>query len=260
MKGRVIWITGASSGIGEALANCLAAKGAKLILSARNKTELDRVGASIKGGEVMCLPLDIADTPSIKPAVEAVLRRYGRLDVLVNNAGLSQRALAMDTTEEVERRLMDINYHGTVNLTKAVLPQMMAQGGGTVAVVSSLVGKFGTPYRSGYAASKHALHGYFDSLRAEIYDKNIQISLICPGFVRTNISLNAATGDGTPQGKMDDATDNGLTPDEFAERMVRALERGKNEAYIGKSELRGVWLKRFFPELLNKMLRKAKVV
>lgn len=256
---QVVWITGASAGIGEALALEFARAGARLVLSARNVAELERVGAACAPAEVLVLPLDLADSSSFADSAAQVLAHYGRLDVLVNNGGISQRSLALDTSLDVHRRLMETNYFGTVALTKAVLPHLIGQGRGQVVVVSSLVGKFGSPYRSAYAASKHALHGFFDSLRAEIWQTGVGITIICPGFVRTGVSINALTADGSPQRTMDEATEHGLAPAELARRAVRAIARRQDEVYIGGRETLGVYLKRFVPSLFNRVLRKAQV-
>jgi short-subunit dehydrogenase len=178
---------------------------------------------------------------------------------LVNNGGISQRALAKETTLEVDKKLMAVNYFGTVALTKALLPNMLTHQLGHIVTITSLTGKFGSPYRSSYAASKHALHGFFDSLRAELYDAHIKVTLICPGFIRTNVSKNALTGDGAKLGTMDEATDKGMDPARLAHKILQAIEDGKEEAYFGGKEVLGVYLKRFFPHYFAKMILKAKV-
>ncbi|OON68378.1 SDR family oxidoreductase [Hymenobacter sp. CRA2] len=256
---QVVWITGASAGIGEALAQAFARSGARLVLSARNEAELRRVAAACAPAETLVLPLDLADSAALPAKVQQVLARYGRLDVLVNNGGVSQRSLALETTLDVDRRLMEVNYFGTVALTKAVLPQLLQQRQGRVVTISSLVGKFGTPYRSAYAASKHALHGFFDSLRAELSGSGVGITIICPGFIRTGVSVNALTGDGRALGTMDEATEKGLAPEEFARRALPVMARGDNEAYIGGKETMGVLLKRFAPGIFARLLTRAKV-
>lgn len=258
----VVWVTGASSGIGAAVAIACAQAGASVVLSARSREGLEAVAkqSGVPREQLMILPLDLAAPDAFPDAVARVLDTFGHIDILVNNAGISQRALAMDTSMAVDRQLMEINYFGTLALTKAVLPSMLERRQGHIVVVTSLVGKFGTPLRSGYAASKHALHGYFDSLRAELYHAGIKISLICPGFVRTQVSIAALTGSGRSQGTMDAATDAGMDPTLFAAKMLRAIERDKAEVYIGGKEIRGVYFQRFFPGLLRRVLRKAKVV
>ena len=258
-KNQVIWLTGASSGIGEALALALAGQGARLVLSARTEAALRRVQAACAPAEAIVLPLDLDEPAAFEAAVAAVWRHYGRLDVLVHAGGLSQRALALETTLAVDRRLMETNYFGTVGLTKAVLPRLLVQGTGQLVVISSLVGKFGTPYRSAYAASKHALHGFFDSLRAELAGTGVTITILCPGFIHTNVSVHALAGDGQPLGTMDEATANGLAPAQFARRALRAIGRGVREANIGGPETYGVLLKRWLPGLFARMLPRTRV-
>ena len=206
------------------------------------------------------LLLDLEDYMSLAGKVAEALKLFGGVDVLFNNGGVSQRSLAKDTAMEVDKRLMDVNYLGTVALSKALLPHFMEKNSGHFVVITSIVGKVGTPLRSSYAASKHALHGFFDSLRAEIYQNNIKVTLACPGFVQTNVSLNALTADGTPQNKMDSATKNGLAPEVFVKKLLKAVRQEKQEVYIGGfKEKLAVYIKRLFPKLLSKMIRKLAV-
>ncbi len=260
-KNKIVWITGASSGIGEALVYAFHQQGAKLIISSRNREELYRVKQSCKGKtiDIHVLPLDLEQTGELPQLAEAALRIFGKIDILVHSGGVSQRSLAMETRLEVAQRIMNINFWGTVALSQAVLPSMLRAGGGQIVVISSLVGKFGTKLRSAYSASKHALHGYFDSLRVELYDQGIDISIICPGFIRTNVTYNALTADGSTQNTMDEAQANGMNPSDFAAKALSAIASRKEEVYIGGKERYGVLLKRFFPRIFSKMIRKAKV-
>ena len=260
MKDKVVWITGASSGIGEALVYEYNKLGALLIISARNREELFRVKANCKNQiNVHVLSFDLNETETSNEKAANALRIFGRIDILINSGGISQRSLALETTLETEQKLLNVNFWGTVILSKAVLPSMIAQNSGSIVCISSLVGKFGTRYRSAYAASKHALHGYFDSLRIEIDNPNIHIMLACPGFIKTNVTINAVTADGSKQGTMDDAQENGMLPEVCAKEIVKAINTKKEEVYIGGKETRGVLLKRFFPKLFSKIIRKAKV-
>jgi short-subunit dehydrogenase len=261
-QGKVVWLTGASSGIGEALAYELAARGATLALSARRADELERVRARCVQPEAHTIvPLDLADWSTFSAKAAEVEARFGRIDILFNNAGISQRSLARDTSIDVDRRLMEVNYLGTVALTKAVLPSMLRRKGGHIVTITSVAGKLGTPMRSGYAASKHALHGFFDSLRAEIWRENVRVSLVCPGFIKTNLPMVALTGDGSPQGKMDNAQAKGMEPADFARRTLDALAGGRDEVVVGGAkEHMAAWLKRLAPALLARALRTAKVV
>jgi dehydrogenase/reductase SDR family member 7B len=261
-KNKRVWITGASSGIGEALAIAFAQHGAHLILSSRKEAELKRVeGLCMEQGasSVLVQPLDLADHASIPIIAQLILQKVGKIDILVNNGGISQRALALETSLEVDKRLMDVNYFGTVTLTKAVLPNMLTHQLGHIVTITSLMGKFGSPYRSSYAGAKHALHGFFDSLRAELSQTPLKITLICPGFVKTNISINALTGDGAQLGAMDDATGKGLEPEYLARKILQTIENGKEEAWFGGKEVLGVYVKRFFPAYFSKLIQKAKV-
>ena len=201
-KNKVVWITGASSGIGKALAIELSQQKVKLILSSRNKEELELVKKQCQNSsEIEILPLDLEDYLNVQKKVDKAIALFDKVDILVNNGGISQRSLAKETQIAVDKRIMDVNYLGTVALSKALLPHFIKNKKGHFVVTTSIVGKIGTPLRSSYAASKHALHGFFDSLRAEQYKNNIIVTLVCPGFVNTNISLNALTGDGSPQEK-----------------------------------------------------------
>ncbi|MDW8050867.1 MAG: SDR family oxidoreductase [Armatimonadota bacterium] len=260
-RDKVVWITGASSGIGEALAYAFAREGAHLILTARRRERLEAVRDACAGtGKVLLLPFDVTDYECHPTMVAAAIEHFGQVDILVNNAGVSQRALALETDFRVERRIMEVNFFSAVSLTKTVLPYMIERGGGHIAVVSSLLGKFSTPWRSAYCASKHALHGYFDALRAEVYDKNIYITLICPGFVRTEVSLHALRGDGSEHGQMDETIAKGMPADVCARRILDAIHKRKEEVYIARYELIALYLKRFAPGLFSKLIRKAKVV
>ncbi|MFA5652510.1 MAG: SDR family oxidoreductase [Desulfomonilia bacterium] len=257
---RVVWITGASSGIGEALAYAYSEKGARLILSSRNEARLREVrDRCAEPGSHLVVPLDLRDTPCVGAGCAEVLKHMGRVDILINNGGVSQRSLAMETPLDIDRMIMETNFFGTVTLTKAVLPSMAQQRSGRIVVISSLVGRFGTPLRSAYSASKHALHGFFESLRAEVWGLGIGVTLVCPGFIRTNISVNALTGDGSPQGTMDEAQAHGMPPDACARKIIAAVEKGKPEVYIGGRELMGVYIKKFAPGLFDRIIRKARV-
>ena len=260
LRDKVVWVTGASSGIGEALTHALSKSTGRLVISSRNEEDLKHVRKGIRGEtDVMVLPLDLADGASLPGKVDAVLGRFGRIDVLVNNGGISQRSRVVETGMDVYRRLMEVNYFGTVALTKAVLPGMIRQGGGHIAVTSSLTGKFGTPLRSGYAASKHALHGFFETLRAELWREKIKVTIACPGFVCTNVSVNALTGDGSRQGSMDEAQAGGIPPEACARRIMQAIEDDEEEVLIGGKEVLAAHLKRLSPALFSKVIRRAKV-
>ena len=259
-SGKVVWITGASSGIGEALAYAWSKAGARLVLSSRNEEKLVGIKGRCRNPEShIVLPLDLARPESLGPAARTALDLTGGIDVLMNNAGVSQRSLAAETSLEVDRKIMETNFFGTVALTKAMLPSMLERGSGSIGVVSSVAGKIGTPLRSAYCASKHALHGFFDALRAEVWRQGISVTIVCPGFIRTNISINALNGCGGAHGVMDDAQACGMLPDACAVQIIEAVDKRRDEVCIGGRELMGVYLKRVAPGLLNRIIRKAKV-
>jgi dehydrogenase/reductase SDR family member 7B len=254
---KIVWITGASSGIGEALAYQFANEGAKLIISARREQHLQRVKQNISG-ECFILAMDITDNAAVENAVRSAIAYYGKIDVLVNNAGISQRALVVDTQEVVDRKIMEVNYFGTINLTKKVLPHMINAGGGKVAVITSLVGKFGFPLRSAYAAAKHALHGFFETLQLELKPHHIYTTIICPGRIKTNVSLNALNGDGSVYGKMDEGQDKGMSADDCARKIVSCIYGKEREVYIGGADILMVYFKRYVPSLFYLIASKVK--
>jgi len=260
IKGAKVWLTGASSGIGEALTYELNKRGAELVISARRVEELDRVKINCQfPDKVNVLCLDLGATDKFEELFCEVKNILGGLDLLINNAGISQRSLAVETEMSVFKKLMDINYLGTIALSKTVLPYFIENKKGHIAVTSSLVGVFASPLRSGYAASKHALHGFFDALRAEHYNDNVKVTIVCPGFIQTEVSLNALTADGSQQQTMDKATANGLTAEACAKKYVKAIERDKKEVYIAKWEKVGVYAKRYFPFLYYYLIRRLAV-
>jgi short-subunit dehydrogenase len=260
-KNKTIWITGASSGIGKAMALAFSNQGANLILSARNEEKLNEVKQEcLYPEQVEVLPLDLTNYNSFKEKTNTALTFFDGIDFLINSGGISQRALAKDTELNVDRAIFETNFFGTIGLTKAILPHFLNKKSGQIVIISSVVGKIGTPLRSSYSGSKHALHGFFDSLRAELYDDNISVTLICPGFVNTNVSMNALTGDGSKQNKLDNATAKGLKPDEFAKIALKAIAQKRQEIVIGGfKEKLAVYVKRFFPGLLSNIIRKANV-
>ncbi len=260
-KDKVIWITGASSGVGEALVYAFNNEKAQLIISSHEPEELERVKKNCKyePEKIFVLPFNLLEHDKIPELAKSVIEKFKKVDILFNAGGVSQRALAKDTAIEVDKRIMDINYFGTIILTKALLPEMIKNKSGHIAVMTSLAGKFEIPLRSAYAASKHALHGFFDTLRAEIYDDNIKITLFCPAYIRTNIAKNALTKDGSPQNFNDPGAEKGTSPEEFAQLALKSIRKGKQEVISGGKEKYGVYIKRFFPKLFSKIIRKRDV-
>lgn len=261
MPSQTVWITGASSGIGEALAVRYAQDGANVVLSARREEQLRRVAdrcqqAGLGADQVLVLPLDVTDWDAMPDAVQAVLDRFGHIDLLVNNAGLSQRSTCQDTDMAVYRQLMEVDVMGQIALTKAVLPHMLRRGRGHLAVTASVAGKVGVPQRTGYCAAKHAVMGFFDALRTEVEDQGVHVSTIVPGFIRTEISRNALAADGTAFGELDEDISGGMDVAECAEVVLKGLSAKKREIPVGKGkEMAALWIKRLSPELLFRLTK-----
>lgn len=258
-KNKVIWITGASSGIGEALAYAFSEAGAMLILSSRRKEELERVrNACVNAKQINILVLDLQDIPSLEAKTVSAISIFGHIDIMIHNGGISQRSLAIETNLEIHRRVMELDYFSYVELTNHLLPHFLTRKSGHFVVMSSVMGKIGTPMRTAYAAAKHALHGFFDCLRAEVTAGNIKVTVLTPGYIRTNISLNAVTGDGSKLGHIGDNIKNGLPADKAAGQILRVIAAGRAERYIGKFGLEkaALWVNRFFPALLFKIAPK----
>lgn len=261
LEGKVVWITGASSGIGKALAAECALQGAQVVLSARRLEELEKVRISfLNPDHHISVAMDITDEAQVRHAYEQVLDEKGRIDWLINNAGLSQRALIADTTMQTERAIMEIDYFSQVFLTKLVLPTFLAQKSGRIAYISSVAGLLGTQYRASYSAAKAAIHMWANSLRAEVAQDGVNVSVIFPGFVKTNVSFNALNGAGKAQAHQDEAIENGLEADDFAQKTVSALLKGQEYIVVGgRKEKLGVLVSRVSPSTLYKMIRKMKV-
>ncbi len=255
---RVVWITGASSGIGAALARAFSREGALLILSARRVERLQALREGLeRPDDVLVLPLDVADPSAIDAAAGQALAWKGRLDVLVNNAGISQRSLVEETSMDTLRQVMEVNFFGAAQLTGCVLPGMLTAGRGHIVNISSLAGYVSTPLRSAYSASKHAIRAYSDSLRTEVSGRGLDVTVICPGYIRTEISKAALTGDGTPKGEHDQAILSGLDPDLAAQRMLDGIDRRRREVAVGGRETWVIPLQRFFPGILARLLPRA---
>jgi len=259
LQNKTAWITGASSGIGEALAYALSARGVRLILSARRLEELERVRSRCTNADShLSLPLDLAAFDA-EAVTQQALAQVGAIDLLIHSGGVSQRATVVETDMTVQRRIMEINYFGAIDLTRALLPSMVARKSGHFVVISSLSGKISTPRRAAYAASKHALHGFFEALRAEVYQDGVRVTMVCPGYIKTNLSLHALTGDGGAHGQMDPTQAKGMMPETLAARICQAIERDEEEVLVGGKEVLAVYVKRLWPGLYNRMIRRTKI-
>jgi short-subunit dehydrogenase len=231
---QTIWITGASSGVGEGMAKVFHREGANLVLSARRRGELERVRSECHGpGAIDIVPFDVTDAAAREAAARDVLARHARLDVLVNNAGIGQRSALKDTSLDVERRIMEVDFFAPVALAKLVLPRMIAQRSGHFVVTSSVAGKHAVPHHGAYCAAKHALHGYFDTLRVEHLHDNIQVTLLVIAGIRSHVFRHALTGTGAEYGPSDWDDRNGMPAEECAERVVNGMLAGEYEMVIG---------------------------
>lgn len=254
---KIVWITGASSGIGEEMAMQAARNGARVILSARSLESLENVRTRLKNpGNHFCLELDLEHSSNFQELAARIIARYNRIDILINNGGLSQRSTVAETPLEIDRKIMEINYFGNIALTKAVLPFMIEQKSGHIIVISSIAGKFGFFLRSAYSASKHALHGFYESLLLEEEKNGIHVTIACPGKINTNISLNALNSEGNTHGVMDHNQETGMSVQDCVKQLFEATSKMKKEVLIGNKEIKAVTLKRFFPGLFWRIIKK----
>lgn len=259
-NGKVAWITGASSGIGEALVHEFVRRGATVVASSNDLPGLERVRSECidKSHMVYCVPFDLTDTSGIDKIVELQVNALGRIDFLLNIGGISQRARIDETPMWLDRKIFEINYFGTIALTKAVLPYMVRQHSGHILATSSISGRFGFPLRSAYSASKQALHGFFETLYLENKISNIKASVIIPGRVRTSISFHALNAEGKEHGKMDDGLSKGILPELAAKIIIKGMLRNKREILVGKNELIMLHIRRYCPWLFFRIADKIK--
>jgi len=232
-EGKTAWITGASSGIGAALAREWAARGARIILSGRDEARLTQVADGIDG-ETLILPFDVRDEAAMKAATKQAVDWHGGVDIFVANAGISQRSAAVDTDMAVYREIIDIDLTAQIAATQALLPHLVARQSGTLLFISSIAGKVGVPMRTAYCAAKFGLIGYADALRAELSQQGVSVHVVCPGSVATAVSRNALTADGSKRGRSDKVIDNGIAPDEAAKRIVDAVKANQREIIVAE--------------------------
>ncbi len=256
-SGKTIWITGASSGIGEALAKSLSSKDTKLILSARRKEELERVkNECAHPGSIAVLPLDLEQNGHANQWVADAWQLFGSVDILINNGGIGQFGNALETDESVERKLFEINYFGSVALTKHILPKMLEAGAGQIMAISSIAGKFGQPKLAAYSASKGALTLYYESLKEELIQSPIKIQVVSPGFIQTSVTLNSLKPDGSKMNTNSPAQENGMPANTFAQKLIKTMQGSRFHSYIGRKELLAVPLHAVLPSLFYKLIRK----
>jgi len=258
--GKVAWITGASSGIGEALVYEFIREGASVIASSNDLPGLERVKTACgeRAEKIICSPFDLSDTSGIGKIVEQNIKIFGKIDFLLNIGGISQRARIDETPLWLDRKIFEINYFGTIALTKAVLSYMIKQRSGHILATSSISGRFGFPLRSAYSASKQALHGFFETLFLENKKFNIKSSVIIPGRVRTQISYHALDSEGREHGKLDEGLAKGMSPEKAAKTIIKGILRNKREILVGKGELSLLYIRRFCPPLFFRIADKIK--
>ncbi|MBX2812234.1 MAG: SDR family NAD(P)-dependent oxidoreductase [Myxococcales bacterium] len=251
-------MTGASSGIGEAICRAFAQQGARVVLSARRGKELERIRRTLPSpNDHLVYTMDLSRRLNWEEAATIVQAQCGPIDIFVHSCGRSQRSSAHETTMDVDRQLMELNYFSAVGLTKALLPSMIQRGRGHLVPISSVSGRVSPPFRSAYAASKHALHGFFDAIRAENHHNGIKVTIICPGYVRTHLSENAATHTLEPYGQMDATTARGISPERCAQRVLKGIARCEEEVLVGGRETWAVYLKCLAPRLLSRIIRRG---
>ncbi len=267
LAGKYIWITGSSGGIGLAMAIQAIHQGASMIVICGSNSEKLNKAAAIcrdlaqergrEAAQILELCFDISKTCELKKAVEFYWQHCDRLDILVHNAGMSQRSPMLCTDIEVERYLMQVNYWGAVELTKLLLPRMLEKKRCYIGVTSSVTGLFGVPLRTTYCASKHALNGYFMALQTEYYRRGLRVTLLCPGKINTDISKSALTGDGSPLGIVEKGHERGISAKRCAVTFWSALKRGRLICYAVCSEAFAIFLHRLSPQLGSSLIRKV---
>lgn len=259
-KNKIIWITGASSGIGRGLVKVLSKYPVTLIISSRREQELDNLLIELKNNpaKIQVLAFDLLSLNDFEKHTLSIIEKFGRIDILFNNGGISQRSLVVETPLEIDRKLMEVNYFSNILLAKCVLPYMIAQGGGTIAVTSSISGKFGYFLRSGYSASKHALHGFYESLYLENFSNGINVTMICPGSIDTSISQNAINKDGYSTALIEERLKKGMASEVCAQQIVKAVANNRREVLIGRTEIISVYIKKYFPALFWKLIKRIK--
>ncbi len=254
---KVIWITGASSGLGRELAIALAAYDVKLILSSRQETKLRETQklANLEAERCLILPMDLTTIKEeqIKMISDRILLKFGKLDLLIHNASLSQRSLAHQTINEVDRKIMETNFFGPVKLTKYILPTLLKSLDPRIVIISSLAGKFGVPLRSTYCAAKHALHGFFEAMKLELH-KKINVSFFVLGGVKTDSAIHALNADGSLHSQLDLWHKRNMPADKCAKEIIKRIHSKKDEWVIGHVEKFGIWLRKHFPSLHQRAL------
>jgi dehydrogenase/reductase SDR family member 7B len=255
MKDKVVIITGGSSGIGKAMAEVFGIKGSKILITGRNATDLDQAVADLKnkGIDAHGFRADVSVEEDNKRMAEETIKRFGRIDILINNAGISMRALFNDVDLDVVKKVMDINFYGVLYATKYCLPEILKNKGSVIGI-SSIAGYRGLPGRTGYSASKFALNGFLEVLRTEMLKKDVHVLTACPGFTASNIRKRALSKDGTSQGESPRDENNMMGAEEVAKRIYEATVKRKKVLILTTQGKLTVFLNKFFPSLMDKLV------
>ncbi|MBU0763561.1 MAG: SDR family NAD(P)-dependent oxidoreductase, partial [Bacteroidetes bacterium] len=236
----------------------LSREGARIIISSDVPDELARVKDRCIDLDAEChiLEFDLAKPEDVRKAAQTIIEKFGTVDIFFSNGGIGQRSLVTETPVEIDRKIMEINFFSGIIITKTLLPQMIKNGGGHIVATASIAGDFGFPLRSAYCSSKHAVYGFYETVRVELKDRNIHVTIVSPGSVQTSISVHALDKNGKQHGKMDKGQAEGISPERCAKKILKAVRKNKTIAYIGGKELFMVWLKRFFPRIFYKIVLK----
>jgi len=258
LKNKVVWVVGASSGIGKEMLIALYHQGAKLVLSARREEEIQNIcdEISMPKENYLILPLDLSNINDVKVLTEKIIAKFNKIDILINNAGVNQRSEALETDPDVERNIMEINFFGHVKLAKAVSKIMQEQKSGKIVIIDSIVGKFGLPWLSSYSASKHALKGYFESLRYEVEKHGIKVLIVYPGFIATDIDKKSLTENGQELNEKSEAQKNGMPASVCAKKIINAIKSNKITYTVGGKEILMPMVNFFAPRLFYKLMAK----
>jgi len=256
LKGKVVIVTGASSGIGEALSRRLMSEGARVVMAARNEEKMIAIASEYPAAEVQVVKADVSKREDCAKIIQETIGRFGEIDVLINNAGMSMRAIFEDLDLAVIEKLMNVNFWGTVFCTREAIPYLL-QSKGSVVGVSSIAGFQGLPARTGYSSSKFAMHGFLNTLRVETLNQGLHVMIACPGFTESNIRNTALTADGSPQGSTPLDEKNLMSADDVAVKIIRGIEKRKRTLIMTMQGKLVVLLSKFFPKWVDKMTYKT---
>ena len=254
LKDKVVLITGGTDGIGKALVNVMISKGAKVATCGRKQDKLYNLQVQYSGKPLHTVVADVSNEQDCKNFIDSAIKTFGQIDILINNAGISMRALVKDTDLSTIKKVMDVNFWGTVCCTKFALDSII-KNKGTIVGVSSIAGYRGLPGRSGYCASKHAVNGWLEALRTELLDSGVNVMWVCPGFTTSNIRNAALNKEAKPQGESPMDESKMMSADECAQHIAKAIEKRKRTLVLTYTGKQTVFINKFFPKLADKLVR-----